>query len=51
MTKNYDPAAWKAQKDDQLKQAQEAVLQIAENFHRDPTQIAEMLAFQSRFHS
>jgi len=51
MTKNYDPAAWKTQKDDQLKQAQEAVLQIAENFHRDPTQIAEMLAFQSRFHS
>ncbi len=51
MTKNYDPAAWKAQKDDQMKQAQEAVLQIAENFHRDPSQIAEILAFQSRFHS
>ncbi len=48
--KNYDPAVWKAQKEDQLKQAQETVLEIARNFDRDPTQIAEMLAFQSRFH-
>ena len=50
MKKNYDKDAWLKEQEEKLRDYKNKVLEIAKSFQTNPEEIAELLAFKTKFY-